>query len=85
MQAGDILVSPSVNELNMYLHGYIRSAGGIIIDSAIETDNLIQLGHEVVKIPCIGSAATASQVLKDGQMITMDATTGLVYGEVDAW
>lgn len=85
MQAGDILVSPSAKELQLYLQGHIRSAGGIITDSTLESHNMIQLGHEVFKIPWIGGAITASQVLKDGQTVTMDATTGLVYGEVDAW
>jgi phosphohistidine swiveling domain-containing protein len=85
MQAGDILVSPSAEELHPYLQGHIRSAGGIITDSTLESQNIIQLGHEVFKIPCIGGTVTASQVLKDSQTVTMDATSGLVYGEVDAW
>ena len=85
MQAGDILVSPSAKELQLYLQGHIRSAGGIITDSTLESQNMIQLGHEVFKIPCIGGTVTASQVLKDSQTVTMDATTRLVYGEVDAW
>jgi phosphohistidine swiveling domain-containing protein/protein-tyrosine-phosphatase len=84
-QPGDILVSPSSKEVQLYLQGHIRSAGGIIIDSVLETHNLMQLGHEIIKIPCISGAVTAMKLLKDGQMITMDATTGLVYSEVDAW
>ena len=70
------MVSPSIKELRLYLEGHIRSAGGIIVDSAIESHNLTQLGQEAVRIPCMGSTVTATQVLKDGQTITMDATTG---------
>lgn len=85
LQPGDILVSPSSKEVQLYLKGHIRAAGGIIIDSALGTHNLMQLGHEIAQIPCISSTMTATHLLKDGQTITMDATTGLVYGEVDAW
>jgi phosphohistidine swiveling domain-containing protein/protein-tyrosine-phosphatase len=84
-EPGDIMVSPSSKEVQPYLQGHIRSAGGIIIDSALENHNMMQLGHELIKTPCIIGTVTAMQLLKDGQMVTMDATTGSVYGEVDAW
>ncbi len=83
-EPGDILVSPSIDEVKRYPVGHIRSAGGIIIDSIFETYKLMQLDNEIIKIPCISGTLTAMQLLEDGREVTMDATTGLVYAEVDA-
>ena len=85
LQPGDILVCHSGREIQLCAAAQMRSAGGIITDSAIQTHQLLQPGHEMMTIPCIGNTETATHLLKDGQMVTMDATAGLVYGEVDAW
>lgn len=45
----------------------------------------MELESQAVMIPCIVGTMTATHLLKDGQMVTVDATSGLVYGEVDAW
>jgi phosphohistidine swiveling domain-containing protein/protein-tyrosine-phosphatase len=85
LQPGDILVCHSGREIQLCAAAQMRSAGGIITDSAIQTHQPLQTSNEMMTIPCISSTETATHLLNDGQMVTMDATTGLVYGEVDAW
>ena len=48
------------------------------------TCHLSKLSHEM-NIPCIGGTGSATELLWDGQVITLDATRGPVYGERGEW
>ena len=52
--------------------------------SVQKVSHLSELSYEM-NIPCIGGTGTASQILKDGQVITLDGTSGLVYGGEGEW
>lgn len=84
LNTGDIMVCKSNHVIQLYGQDCVRMAAGIITDSASEMSHLSELSYEM-NIPCIGGTGTASLILKDGQVITLDGTSGLVYGGEGEW
>jgi len=64
--------NPSYIILLMNSKGVITEKGGIVSHPAIVSREL--------DIPCIVNAPNATQILKQGQRILLDATNGVVYG-----
>ena len=71
---GEILVSgmtrPEFMPLMQRAKGIITDEGGITCHATIVSREL--------KIPCIIGTKVATQILKDGDIIEMDATSGIV-------
>lgn len=63
--------NPAYSAVLMKAKGVITETGGIVSHAAIISREL--------EIPCIVSAEKATQILKNGQKIILDATQGLVY------
>jgi pyruvate,water dikinase len=62
----------------------MRKASGIVTDAGGSTSHAAIVSREM-GIPCVVGTEKATQILKDGDKITVDATRGLVYmGEVKA-
>ncbi|MFA4907399.1 MAG: PEP-utilizing enzyme [archaeon] len=64
--------NPAYSTLLMRSKGVIAEIGGIVSHAAIIAREL--------EIPCIVGAENATQILKEGQKIVLDATNGVVYG-----
>jgi len=71
---GAILVTGMTNP---QMVPYLKHAAGIITDEGGLTCHAAIIAREL-KIPCIVGTQVASKLLKDGDMIEMDAHTGLV-------
>ena len=84
LNTGDIMVYKSNQVIQLYGQECVRMAAGIITESASEMCHLSEISYEM-NIPCIGGTGTASRILKDGQVITLDDTSGLVYGGEGEW
>ncbi|NTU73648.1 hypothetical protein HGB07_05805 [Candidatus Roizmanbacteria bacterium] len=69
---GDILVTEMTDPL--YMHA-IRKAGGIITNIGGVLCHAAIVAREF-KIPCIVGTINATTVLKDEQLVSMDATKG---------
>jgi len=79
MGKGDILVARMTNPDFV---PYMRIASAIVTDEGGRTSHAAIVSREL-GIPCIVGTGKATQVLKDNQIITVDATRGKVYaGEV---
>lgn len=63
--------NPAYSAVLMKAKGVITETGGIVSHAAIISREL--------EIPCIVSAEKATQILKNGQKIILDATQGVVY------
>jgi len=74
MQKGDILVSPATNP-NIMLA--IKKAAAIITDEGGITCHAAIVSREL-KIPCVIGTKIATQVLKDGDRVEVDANKGIV-------
>ena len=74
IKRGNILVVEMTDPLYMYAimksGGLITNIGGLLSHAAIVAREL--------NIPCIVGAENATEVLKDGQLIILDATKGEV-------
>ena len=80
VQQGDIMVTvmttPDLVPAMNRAAAIITEQGGMTCHAAIVTREM--------GIPCIVGTGTATKVLKDGEMITVDASSGLVYrGKVE--
>lgn len=64
--------SPAYLVLLMNSKGVITEKGGMVSHPAIVSREL--------GIPCIVGAQNATQILKQGQKVLLDATNGVVYG-----
>lgn len=64
--------NPAYTLLMMKSKGVIAEIGGTVSHAAIVSREL--------EIPCIVSAENATRILKPGQKIILDATSGVVYG-----
>jgi phosphohistidine swiveling domain-containing protein len=74
MSAGNILVSASTNP---NLMPAIRQAAAIITDEGGLTCHAAIVSREL-KIPCIIGTKVATRVLKDGDLVEVDATRGVI-------
>ncbi|MDP1884550.1 MAG: PEP-utilizing enzyme [Candidatus Moranbacteria bacterium] len=74
MKYGDILVSPATNP-NLLLA--MKKASAIITDEGGITCHAAIVAREL-KIPCIIGTKIATQVLKDGDLVEVDADSGVV-------
>ncbi len=72
---GDIIVT-TLTDIDMNV--YIEKAGAVITESGGITSHAAIVGLNLGK-PVIVSAENAMSVLKDGEMITVDAVSGIVY------
>jgi len=75
---GDILVSPSTNP---NVVPAMKKAAAIVTDAGGITCHAAIVSREM-GIPCIVGTGNATEVLKDGQEITVHATHGNVYNIV---
>jgi len=74
MNPGDILVSTSTNP---QIVTAMRKAGAIITDSGGITCHAAIVAREL-KVPCVIGTKIATKVLKDGDLVEVDATKGVV-------
>ena len=74
MKKGDILVSPATNP---NLMSAIKKAGAIITDEGGITCHAAIISREL-GIPCIIGTKIATKVLRDGQLVEVDANKGVV-------
>ncbi len=84
VNTGDIIVCKSNHVTQLYGQDCIRKASAIITDSMSEIHHLSELSQDM-NIPCVGGTGSATELLQDGQVITLDATSGLVYGKEGEW
>lgn len=84
VNTGDVMVCQSNHVTQLYGQDCVRIASAILTDSMSEIHHLSELSHEM-NIPCIGGTGTATELLRNGQVIILDGTTGLVYGEEGEW
>lgn len=77
VKKGDILVVEMTDPL--YMHAIMR-AGGIITNIGGVLCHAAIVSREL-KIPCIVGTENATEVLKDEQLIVLDATKGEVRNE----
>ncbi|MFC2010960.1 PEP-utilizing enzyme [Chloroflexota bacterium] len=82
VNTGDVMVCQSNHVIQLYGQDCVRIAGAILTDSKSELLHLSNLSHEI-NIPCIGGTGTATKVLVDGQVVSLDITAGLVYERGD--
>ena len=80
VQKGDVLVAPMTNP---DMVPAMQRAAAIVTDEGGVTCHAAIVSREM-GVPCIVGTGKATQVLKDGQMITVDGPSGNVYkGEVE--
>lgn len=72
---GDIIVS---QDTDRDMVKYIEKASGIITEQGGLTSHAAIVGLNLHK-PTIVGASQATTILKDGDLVTLDSTTGLVY------
>ncbi len=77
IKKGDILVTEMTDPL--YMHAMMM-AGGIITDIGGMLSHAAIVSREL-KVPCIVGTGNATEILKDGQLIILDATKGEVRDE----
>jgi len=75
VQAGDILVTKMTNP-DMVVS--MQKASGIVTDEGGATCHAAIVSREL-GIPCVVGTKKATEVLKEGQIITVDGTNGKVY------
>ncbi len=75
VQKGDILVTKMTDPDWV---PYMKIAGAIVTDEGGMTSHAAIVSREL-GIPCIVGTGNATQVMKDGEVYTVDATTGVVY------
>jgi len=75
LDAGEILVAPMTNPDWVPV---IRRAGALVTDSGGITCHAAIVSREL-GVPCIVGARTATEVLTDGMLVTVDAGAGAVY------
>lgn len=74
IKKGDIVVSPMTSVL---LYPYLKNVSAIITDEGGLTSHAAIISREL-KIPCIVGTKIATQVLKDGDLVEVDADEGIV-------
>lgn len=74
MQGGDVLVSPMTDP---YLVPAMIKAGALVTDEGGITCHAAIVSREF-EIPCIVGTGNATQVLKDGDLVEVDANKGVV-------
>jgi phosphoenolpyruvate synthase/pyruvate phosphate dikinase len=74
IQLGDILVSPMTRPEHLAI---MKKASAIITDDGRITCHAAIISREL-KIPCIIGTKTATKVLKDGNIVEINANTGLI-------
>ncbi len=74
-EAGEILVAPMTNPDWVPV---IRRAGALVTDSGGTTCHAAIVAREL-GVPCVVGARGATAVLHDGELVTVDATNGVVY------
>ncbi len=74
MKKGQILVS--INS-NPHLMPLIRKAGALVTDEGGVTNHAAIISREL-KIPCVIGTKIATKVLKDGDLVEVDANRGIV-------
>jgi pyruvate,water dikinase len=80
VQAGNVLVAEQTSP--DYVPAMKRAAA-IVTDTGGRTSHAAIVSREL-GIPCVVGTGTASHTLKDGQVVTVDATAGFVFaGKVD--
>jgi pyruvate, water dikinase len=75
LEAGEILVAPMTNPDWVPV---IRRAGALVTDSGGTTCHAAIVSREL-GVPCIVGTRRATAVLRDGMLVTVDATHGAVY------
>ncbi|MDI6716052.1 MAG: phosphoenolpyruvate synthase [Actinomycetota bacterium] len=81
VKKGDVLVTPMTNPDFVPA---MRRAVAIVTDSGGRTSHASIVSREL-GIPCVVGTGKATQVLKDGDVITVDGARGIVYsGEIKA-
>ncbi len=75
LQAGDILVTASTDRDYMEA---LSKAGGIVAEEGGLTSHAAIVGLNLNKATIIGVTG-ATQILKDGQLVTLDGSRGLIY------
>tara|TARA_Y100000310_G_scaffold317337_1_gene370120 strand:- start:977 stop:2563 length:1587 start_codon:yes stop_codon:yes gene_type:complete len=74
IEEGDILVTGMTNP---QMIPFLKKAGGIVTDEGGITCHAAIISRELKK-PCITGANTATQILKEGDLVELDATNGTV-------
>ncbi len=72
---GDILVARSITP---DMVSALRKAGAVVTDEGGRTCHAAILSREL-GVPCIVGARTATELLKEGQIVLVDASRGAVY------
>ncbi len=75
IQKGDILVTDRFSPL---LKNKINQVAAIVTDLGGLTDHPAKIAREL-KTPCIVGTKNATQILKDGDMVEVDAEQGIVH------
>jgi len=75
IQPGDILVTDRFSPL---LKNKINQVAAIVTDLGGLTDHPAKIAREL-KTPCIVGTKNATQILKDGDIVEVDAGQGIVY------
>ena len=78
-KAGSIVV---LSETDKSMVPYLKKAGGIICEEEGEANNAAIIGL-TLDIPVITGAKGATQILKTGTVVTMDANEGRVYSGME--
>lgn len=79
VKEGDILVTEMTNP---DMVPAMRKAAGVVTDEGGRTCHAAIVSREL-QIPCVVGSKNATKTLKEGQIVTVDATRGVVYeGEV---
>ena len=81
LEAGEVLVAPMTSPdwvpTMRRAAALVTDGGGVTCHAAIASREL--------RVPCVVGTRTAMQVLRDGELVTVDATSGTVYeGDVTA-
>ena len=76
-KTGDIIVIP---ESSNKILPYIKSSSGLITEDKSEESHAAIVGL-TLGLPVIIGASHASQILKDGAVVTMDASSGVVTSD----
>jgi len=77
---GDILVAPMTNPDWVPI---LRRAGGLVTDGGGMTCHAAIVSREL-GVPCVVGARRATQILRDGELVTVDGSKGVVLAGRDA-
>jgi pyruvate kinase len=76
--AGNVLVIPSTTDKILHL---IKNASALITEEEYDNSESV-IVCKAIDIPVISNAESASEILKSGTLVTVNAAKGLVYSGI---